>query len=76
MNARESGYKRTPESNTPQSRTLYRALEILGGVAPLAKALKVPVETLARWLDGSAVPPVGAYLIALDVVAGVYYLES
>ena len=76
MDARESGYERTPESNTPQSRTLYRALEILGGVAPLAKALKVPVETLARWLDGSAVPPVGAYLTALDVVAGVYYLES
>ena len=76
MDARESGYERTPESNTPQSRTLYRALEVLGGVAPLAKALKVPVETLARWLDGSAVPPVGAYLIALDVVAGVYYLES
>ena len=76
MAARESGYERTPESNTPQSRTLYRALEVLGGVAPLAKALKVPVETLARWLDGSAVPPVGAYLIALDVVAGVYYLES
>src|SRR5213596_3576686 len=65
MAARESGYERTPESNTPQSRTLYRALEILGGVAPLAKALKVPVETLARWLDGNAIPPVGAYLIAL-----------
>ena len=76
MAARESGYERTPESNTPQSRTLYRALEVLGGVAPLAKALKVPVETLARWLDGNAVPPVGAYLIALDVVAGVYYLGS
>ncbi len=76
MDARESGYERTPESNTPQSRTLYRALEVLGGVAPLAKALKVPVETLARWLDGDAVPPVGAYLIALDVVAGVYYLAS
>ncbi len=76
MDARESGYEGTPESNTPQSRTLYRALEVLGGVAPLAKALKVPVETLARWLDGDAVPPVGAYLIALDVVAGVYYLAS
>ena len=76
MDARESGYERTPESNTPQSRTLYRALEVRGGVAPLAKALKVPVETLARWLDGDAVPPVGAYLIALDVVAGVYYLAS
>ena len=76
MDPRESGYERTPESNTPQSRTLYRALEVLGGVAPLAKALKVPVETLARWLDGDAVPPVGAYLIALDVVAGVYYLAS
>jgi hypothetical protein len=76
MDAGESGYKRPPESNTPQSRTLYRALEILGGVAPLAKALKVPVETLARWLDGNAVPPVGAYLTALDVVAGVYYFGS
>ena len=76
MDARESGYERAPESTTPQSRTLYRALEVLGGVAPLAKALKVPVETLARWLDGDAVPPVGAYLIALDVVAGVYYLAS
>ena len=76
MDARESGYKRTPESNTPQSRTLCRALGLLGGEVPLAKALKVPVETLARWLDGNAVPPAGAYLIALDVVAGVYYLRS
>ena len=76
MDAGESGYKRAPESNTPQSRTLCRALEILGGVAPLARALKVPVETLAPWLDGNAVPPAGAYLIALDVVAGVYYLGS
>jgi len=42
----------------------------------LAKALKVPVETLGRWLDGNVVPPAGAYLIALDVVAGVYYLGS
>ena len=57
MDAGESGYKRTPESNTPQSRTLYRALEILGGVAPLAKALKVPVETLARSPAGSTAMP-------------------
>ena len=76
MDARESGYKPSPESNTPQSRTLCRALGLLGGVAPLAKALKVPVETLGRWLDGNVVPPAGAYLIALDVVAGVYYLGS
>ena len=76
MDASESGYERIPESNTPQARTLYRAVGILGGVAPLAKALKVPVETLARWLDGNAVPPVGAYLIALDVVAGAYSLGS
>jgi hypothetical protein len=55
-------------SDTPQSRTLHRALRALGSVAALAKALRVPAETLAGWLDGDAVPP-DVYLMTLDIVA-------
>jgi DNA-binding phage protein len=59
--------------NTPQIRTLNRAVEICGGVAALAKHLGVSLEALRRWLDGDTVPTAEAYLKALDLVAGVRY---
>jgi hypothetical protein len=55
--------------NTPQARTLRRALAICGDIAALARALGVSVGELARWLDGHAAPPVNIYIMALDLVA-------
>ena len=55
--------------DTPQTRTLYRALENCGGKRALAEALGVSVEVLCRWLAGEDVPPVQSYLAALDLVA-------
>jgi hypothetical protein len=50
-------------SDTPQTRTLYRAVAICGGVAALATALNVSIEALSRWLT------VEVYGKALDLVA-------
>jgi hypothetical protein len=55
--------------DTPQTRTLYRALEICGGETALAAALKVPVEILSIWLAGADVTPEKIYFEALDLVA-------
>jgi transcriptional regulator with XRE-family HTH domain len=54
---------------TPQNRTLYRALKNCGGVAELAKALDVSVETLSRWLTGHEAPSVTLYAATLRLVA-------
>jgi hypothetical protein len=54
---------------TPQNRTLYRALKNCGGVAELAKALGVPVKTLSPWLAGHEAPSVKVYMAALALVA-------
>ena len=54
--------------NTPQTRTLIRALERCGGETALAKALGVTIEVLSGWLAGDDVPP-NIYLAALDIVA-------
>jgi hypothetical protein len=59
--------------NTPEIRTLSRAVEICGGVAALAKSLGVSVEVLRQWLNGDIVPTTEVYLKALDLVAGVRY---
>ena len=55
--------------DTPQTRTLYRALENCGSEGALADTLEVSVEVLSRWLAGKEVPPVKIYLLALDLVA-------
>lgn len=54
---------------TPQNRTLYRALKNCGGVAELAKALDVSVESLSPWLTGHEAPSVEVYMSALKLVA-------
>jgi len=54
--------------NTPQTRTLNRALERCGGEIALAKALGVTIEVLSGWFTGDEVPP-KVYLSALDIVA-------
>ena len=57
-------------TNTPQARTLQRAVEVCGGVQALAKALGVSLADLSHWLEGHAVPPTKVYISALDMVAG------
>jgi len=54
--------------STPQTRTLYRALERCGDEIALAKALGVTIEVLSGWLAGDDVPP-KIYLSTLDIVA-------
>jgi hypothetical protein len=47
---------------------LHHTCQIIGGVAPLAARLRVPVATLYRWLDGEAEPPTLVFLKAVDIV--------
>jgi hypothetical protein len=54
---------------TPQTRTLYRALKHCGGAAELAKALDVSVESLSGWLTGNEAPSVNVYMATLKLVA-------
>jgi hypothetical protein len=53
-----------------QTQTLYRALKSCGGEVALAKALKVPVETLAPWLSGHEAPSAEIYIATLKIVSG------
>ena len=53
---------------TVYSRTLQRASEVLGGVEPLAKHLRVSPTQLAHWIDGRGQPPTEVFLAAVDVV--------
>ena len=62
-----SRLKKMPE--TPQSRTLKRALEVLGGPQQLAAALGVEPDEFAPWLAGETVPPTYVYVTALEIVA-------
>lgn len=55
-----------PES--PAVRTLRRAAATVGESA-LATALGVSRETLTAWLSGVRMPPVEAYVKALDIFA-------
>jgi hypothetical protein len=40
-----------PSQVTVYTRVLHHTCQIIGGVAPLAARLRVPVATLYRWLD-------------------------
>jgi DNA-binding transcriptional regulator YiaG len=57
-------------AETPQSRTLQRALEMVGGEQhELAAALGVNSDELATWLVGNSTPPTNIYIAALEIVA-------
>jgi hypothetical protein len=56
-------------SETPQNRTLHRALKNYGGAPALAKALKVTVEELSPWLTGREGPSVKIYMATLKLIA-------
>ena len=51
------------------SQALRAAADTLGGAARLAVYLRVPSNRLESWLAGREVPPLGAFLGALDVIA-------
>ena len=55
--------------DTVYTRTFRRALETLGGAQQLARALGASVEEVESWVCGAAVPPPGAFLAAIDIVA-------
>jgi len=54
---------------TSQNRTLNRALKNCGGAEGLAKALKVPAESLSRWISGHEMPSADIYIATLKLVA-------
>jgi hypothetical protein len=58
------------QSTKSRQRTLHRAVNVCGGLAPLAENLGVSADMLATWLNGNAPPPVRIYIKALDLVAG------
>ena len=50
------------------SRTLRKAAELLGSRQKLAHHLHVPLTELENWIAGTALPPTGTFLKAVDVV--------
>lgn len=54
---------------TVHARALKRAAEILGGIDKLATFLNVPPFPLKFWIEGMDVPPLRAFLKAVDAIA-------
>jgi hypothetical protein len=50
------------------SRTFQKAAELLGGRAKLCRHLRVPADELDKWLADKAVPPIGIFLRAVDLI--------
>ena len=50
------------------SRTLQKASELIGGHARLCRHLRVPTPDLEKWLADKAVPPIGIFLRAVDLI--------
>lgn len=55
--------------DTVYTRTFRRAVETLGGADRVARALGASVAEVEAWAAGAAVPPPGAFLAAIDIVA-------
>jgi hypothetical protein len=53
--------------DTTYTRTLLRALKVLGSEAKLAEALRTSPELLRRWISGELKPPTKVYFNALDI---------
>jgi hypothetical protein len=47
------------------SRTLQKAVELIGGRAELCRYLQVPAADLQKWLEDKAIPPRGVFLRAV-----------
>lgn len=56
---------------TVHAAALQRAAAGMGGEARLAKALRVPLKRLRRWLAGAEYPPTRIYQKALDLLIGI-----
>lgn len=56
-------------SDDAYTRTFRRAIDTLGSVERLASALGASVTEIEAWTVGTAVPPPGAFLAAIDIVA-------
>jgi len=50
------------------SRTLSKAAELIGGHAKLCRHLHVPAADLEKWIADRAVPPIGVFLRAVDLI--------
>jgi hypothetical protein len=50
------------------SRTLQKAAELIGGRGRLCRHLQVPMSDLQKWIEDQAVPPIGIFLRAVDLV--------
>lgn len=50
------------------SRTFLKAAELAGGPKKLARALRVPLSELEKWIAGESVPPMPSFLKAVDLV--------
>jgi len=50
-------------------RTLARAIEIAGGVEPLALFLASTPSEIARWTSGESAPPMPFFLAMVDIAA-------
>jgi hypothetical protein len=55
--------------DNPKTRTLQRAVEVVGGPEALAAALGASPEMVSAWLLGLQVLPDETYLRALDLVS-------
>jgi DNA-binding transcriptional regulator YiaG len=51
------------------TRTFRRAIDTMGSAERLARALGASVAEIESWANGTAVPPPGAFLAAIDIVA-------
>ena len=49
---------------------MLRAAEILGGIGTLASHLKVPQETVLRWIRGEETPPAEPFMEVVDLLGG------
>jgi DNA-binding transcriptional regulator YdaS (Cro superfamily) len=55
--------------DTAHTRTLRRAVEVVGSPEELAETLGVSPESLAAWLAGDQALPNDVYMRALDLVS-------
>lgn len=56
-------------NDTPYTRTMGRALQILGSVERLAAELGASANDVEAWAGGVTDPPPGVFLKAIDIVA-------
>ena len=50
------------------SRTLQKAVELIGGRAKLCRHLHVPAADLQSWIEDKSIPPIGVFLKVVDLV--------